>query len=299
MSNAGRLTLEWFGCTTFRLHVGGLTLMLDAYVTKVPGAAPQGMSAADVPEADFVFISHAHFDHMVDAADIAVRTGAAVVGNYEAIQVLRAAGVPDGQLLPASGGETVECGDGVNVRVLPGLHSCLFASSDTDSGASCLGDLGVSLQSRRAALRRLFEGIPQALPDIAEYFEQIAPHCSTDDGGQLTYLIDTPAGSILFNASSGYWRGIMSDVRADIALMALTGRPNVDGEPFQGSLADFLLGQVQMVRPSELILCHHDALLPPVTPPVDVGPALARIAEAAPYTKHRELRLREPVTLRS
>ena len=290
-------SLKWFGCTTFRLRVNDLTLMLDAYLSKVAGAAPQGLSAADIPAGDFVFISHAHFDHMVDAGPIAMATGATVVGNYEAIRVLRASGVPDEQLLPASGGETVDCGNGVTVRVFPSLHSCLFATSTPDSGASCLGDLGVSLQSRRAKVGQLFGLMSQAVAGGAEYFEKTAGRSSAEDGGQLTYLIDTGERSILFSASSGYWTGLMSQLHPDVAILALTGRPNVDGEPFQGSLADYLLGQVELLEPQRVILCHHDALLPPVMPAVDVEPALALLAEKAPQVKHLEMALCTPVSL--
>ncbi len=297
MSNEREFSLEWFGCTTFRLRVNGLTLMLDAYLSKVPGAMPQGLSAADIPAADFVFISHAHFDHMVDAAPIALATGATVVANYEAIRVLRGAGVPGEQLLAASGGETVECGQGVTARVLPSLHSCLFATSSPDSGASCLGDLGVSLQDRRARLSQLFELLPQAVDAGAGYFERTAGQCSPEDGGQLTYLIETPERSILFSASSGYWTGLISALRPDVAVLALTGRPNVDGEPFQGSLADYLLGQVQLLAPQQVILCHHDALLPPVMPAINVEQALALLAEKAPQAKHLDMPLCMPVSL--
>jgi hypothetical protein len=48
------------------------------------------------------------FVHSLPGADkIAVKTGAIVVGNGEAINVLRAAGVPEHQLMPVSGGERV------------------------------------------------------------------------------------------------------------------------------------------------------------------------------------------------
>jgi hypothetical protein len=48
------------------------------------------------------------FVYSLPGADkIAIKTGAIVVGNGEAINVLRAAGVPEGQLVPVSGGERV------------------------------------------------------------------------------------------------------------------------------------------------------------------------------------------------
>ena len=33
--NAAELQLEWFGCTTFRLRVRGLTLFFDTYVDRI------------------------------------------------------------------------------------------------------------------------------------------------------------------------------------------------------------------------------------------------------------------------
>ncbi|KAI8935606.1 hypothetical protein NX059_008171 [Plenodomus lindquistii] len=59
----------------------------------------------DVTEADYIFISHAHFDHLPGADRLARRTGAIVIANCEAINILRHAGVPETQLQPVSGGE--------------------------------------------------------------------------------------------------------------------------------------------------------------------------------------------------
>jgi len=48
------------------------------------------------------------FFYSLPGADkIAIKTGAIVVGNGEAINVLRTAGVPESQLVPVSGGERV------------------------------------------------------------------------------------------------------------------------------------------------------------------------------------------------
>jgi L-ascorbate metabolism protein UlaG (beta-lactamase superfamily) len=282
------LTLEWFGCTTFRLRTNGVTLLLDAYLHKVPEVRPQ-FAAADVPEADFVLVTHAHFDHMVDAAALALATGARIVGNYEVMRVLRLQGVPAEQLLPASGGETLDCGSGVSVRILPGLHSCLFAASDHDSAIGCVGDLGVSLAERREKVAALFGLLPSLDPGLAEYFARTEQSCSPDDGGQLNYLVTTPHGTVLLNASAGYWSSLIAGLRPDLALIALTGRPNVDGEPFQGSLADFLLAEVDLLQPRLVALCHHDPLLPPLTPAVDTTEALRRLAAEAPHVRYLEL----------
>lgn len=61
----------------------------------------------DVGKADYIFISHAHFDHLPGADRLARHTGAIVIANCEAINLLRQAGVPETQLQPVSGGERI------------------------------------------------------------------------------------------------------------------------------------------------------------------------------------------------
>jgi L-ascorbate metabolism protein UlaG (beta-lactamase superfamily) len=54
-------------------------VLLDPFLDENP-AAP--VKAADVA-ADFILVSHGHFDHIADAPAIALRTGATVVAIYE------------------------------------------------------------------------------------------------------------------------------------------------------------------------------------------------------------------------
>jgi L-ascorbate metabolism protein UlaG (beta-lactamase superfamily) len=294
--SAAELQLEWFGCTTFRVRTNGLTLFFDTYVDRPPGLPEVGLAARDVSEADFVFVSHAHFDHMLGVDTIATATGATVVCSYEVARVLRANGIPDAQILPVSGGEPVDCGRDVRVRAYPSLHSCLFAAASHESHVDCLGDLGISAQERAARVAALFDLFPSLGPDLAKWFAATDAHCSTRDGGQLCYLLETPNGSVFVNASSGYWSGIVADLRPDVAVLALVGRPNVNGEPHQGSLARFLVDQVELLKPSQVVLCHHDALLP-MLPATDTGEALALLARDAGYARHVDLSYAEAVPI--
>jgi L-ascorbate metabolism protein UlaG (beta-lactamase superfamily) len=273
-------TVEWFGTATFRIRTGGLTLFFDAYLDRLPGLEPVGLSTADVSEADFVFVSHAHFDHLAGADAIALGSGATVVASPESVRCLRACGVPEDQLLVVTGGETVHCGPSVHVRVLPALHSCLFAHNDPDSSVSCLGDLGVSAQERAAAVAALFDLMASAPEPAGPALRSLNERCSRHDGGQLAYLLTTTEGSVLVSGSAGYWRGIFTGLRPDVALLSLGGRPNVDGEPYQGSTAQYVLEQVQLLGAGRVAFCHHDPLFPGV-PGVDVGPAAAALEGAA------------------
>ena len=63
---AGVATLDWYGCATFRLRTGGLTIFLDAYIDRAPGrAGHRARRADDIDECDWIVIGHAHFDHLV------------------------------------------------------------------------------------------------------------------------------------------------------------------------------------------------------------------------------------------
>ncbi|KAL4810933.1 hypothetical protein BDV18DRAFT_155549 [Aspergillus unguis] len=99
-------TLEFFGATTFRLKAHGLTIFHDTWLEK-PKLLQRHLELEDVTVADYIFISHAHFDHLPGCDKLALRTGATVIANGEALNVLRRRGVPESQLLPVAGGERI------------------------------------------------------------------------------------------------------------------------------------------------------------------------------------------------
>jgi len=289
-------TIEWFGTTTFRIREAGMTLFFDAYLDRLPGLAPVGLTTAEVESADFVFVSHAHFDHLYGADNIALRTGAIVVGSPESVRCLRASGVPDAQLLVVTGGETVECGPTMKVRVLPALHACLFAHTESDVSLSCLGDLGVSAQERAEKVSQLFDLMNTAPAPLGPALAAVTRTTSMHDGGQLAYLLVTKDGSVLMSGGAGYWRGIFTGLRPDLALLSLSGRPNVDGEPFQGSSSEYALGQIELLRPRRVAFCHHDPLIPGL-PGVDVEPVAMALRDRASGVDYLEMQYNTPVPL--
>jgi L-ascorbate metabolism protein UlaG (beta-lactamase superfamily) len=290
------LTLEWLGCATFRVAVKGLTLFFDTFVDRVPSAEPVGVRSDEVTRADFVFISHAHLDHILGADVVAKNTGAPVIGSYEAIRVLRENGVPAEQLWPVSGGETIDCGRGASVSVLPALHSCIWAAGTADAGAARCGELAVPYQERQARTERALDALHAATAEISDYVGGALRRVSLADGGQLNYLLRSPEGSILVSASAGYWSGIVRDLRPDVAVLSIAGRPNLDGEPFQGSMAQFVAGEVAALRPRRVVFCHHDAWLPPL-PAIDAEPVAHELAARTPTAQPVTLGYSDPVAI--
>src|ERR1700692_1175503 len=78
--NPHTLAIRWTGYSNFELAYGGEIMLLDAYFDRGSMFAPLGFKAADVKKANVILIGHGHFDHMSDAASVAARTGAVVVG---------------------------------------------------------------------------------------------------------------------------------------------------------------------------------------------------------------------------
>ncbi len=73
------LELTWLGHATWLLRAGEQRVLVDPFLTDNP-SAEVGPAELDV---DFILITHGHFDHVADAADIANRCDATVVANYE------------------------------------------------------------------------------------------------------------------------------------------------------------------------------------------------------------------------
>jgi hypothetical protein len=264
-------TLTWLGCSTFQLEVEGINILLDAYVDRAVGADGPRFTSADITRADWILVGHSHFDHLWGAETIAARTGAKVVGSYETFRVLRDSGLPARQLLPVGGGETIVLGDGVTVSVFPSLHSASWAHrTDPPVDEECFGDQNVSYQERRSRERSREELLGLLDEDGRDHLTKALSLGARGDGGPLVYVITCPEGRLLFQDTAGCWSGVFSTLEPDVAIISAAGRGNLDGEPWQGSLAQFIARETELLSsPRRLILAHHDNWLPGFSTPGD------------------------------
>lgn len=283
-------TLDWFGCSTYRLTLNDTVVFLDAYIDRIDGAAGSGAHAADIAAADWILVGHSHFDHLWGAEVIARNTGAKIVGSHETVRVMENQGVPLEQMIPVSGGERIQIGEDTYVSVFPGLHSSVWSHLEPPAvDEVCTGDLNVPYHERadrQAALMQwLSSGLSQNVSDHLSETNQQA----RGDGHTLIFLIESPDGSVLFQDTSGYWTGMMSGLHPDVAILAAVGRGNVDGEPMQGSLAEFVGQEAALLQPKRVILGHHDDWMPGFSSPIDVEPIRLEIERRSPQTELVEL----------
>ncbi len=75
-----RMYLTYYGQSCFAVNIGGKKILFDPFITPNNLAKEIDVNAI---EADYIFLSHGHSDHIADCVDIAKRTGAKVVAAFE------------------------------------------------------------------------------------------------------------------------------------------------------------------------------------------------------------------------
>jgi hypothetical protein len=200
--------------------------------------------------------------------------------------VLREQDVPREQLLASSGGERHRLADGVTVAVYPSLHSCTWCAGTTELDQELRGHQGLT-EDERAKVGGLLAEIQRAANVGDDQAQELRQHISSaigsfSSGGPLVYLIETPAGSIFYQDSSGCWSGVLAGLRPDVAILAAAGRGNLDGEPFEGTLAQFVAHEAGLLDPETVVIGHHDNWLPPITGDTpDLAPVRRELAKVA------------------
>jgi len=73
------IKITWYSHACFLIETQQAKLLIDPFISDNP-LSPQ---KADQIEADYILVSHGHGDHLGDTVNIARRTGATVISNYE------------------------------------------------------------------------------------------------------------------------------------------------------------------------------------------------------------------------
>ena len=92
--------VTWLGHASFALDIDGHKVLLDPFLTGNPAASAD----PETIEADFILLSHGHGDHVGDAVQIAKRTGAQVISNFEICDWLHKQGVENTHAQHIGGG---------------------------------------------------------------------------------------------------------------------------------------------------------------------------------------------------
>ena len=84
------MEITYYGHSCFQVEIKGEKILFDPFITYNELAKEIDINKI---EADYIFLSHGHIDHIADCVSIAQRTGAKVVANWEIHEWLNKQGI--------------------------------------------------------------------------------------------------------------------------------------------------------------------------------------------------------------
>lgn len=128
------LTLTWMGVSTLLVDDGHSALLTDGFFSR-PGLGDvalrklkpsssridAALSRAGIDRLAAVLPVHTHYDHALDTAVVAQRTGASVVGGESAANIARGHGFPEDRIIVATPGAEMAFGD-LRVTLIESHH---------------------------------------------------------------------------------------------------------------------------------------------------------------------------------
>ena len=291
VEKSGQVVLTYLGTAGWEISDGTTILLIDPYLSRIIGPSPPGAPLIErtpgdtrpvygwedrpvpdaavidshVPRADFILVSHTHYDHVLDVPHIALKTNASVIGTESTENVLRAYGVPEPQLITVRGGEDYQFAT-FSVKVIPSIHSALDHKHYFSSARA--------LRGMKAPLT----------------LQQMHP-----EGGTLAFLIRFRGHQILAFGGMNYIEREIEGLRPEVVL--------VGAAPSRAEIYDYTgrlmrdLGFPAMVLPT-----HWDNFMAPYgasqQPALDALQSFLReVHTASPNTKVIVPRYFEPVAL--
>lgn len=127
------MKLTWYGHAAFGVETEKAKILIDPFFTGNP-VFPEDQREDAIAGLTHIALTHGHGDHIGDTLDIAAKTGATVIGNYDLIQWLQAQGLEKADF--GNTGGTLQH-DGFSVTFVQAFHSS--AMVDENGVAHSLG----------------------------------------------------------------------------------------------------------------------------------------------------------------
>lgn len=111
------MQVTYYGHSCFSVSAAGKRLLFDPFIS---GNELAKHISIDEIQADYIFVSHGHFDHMQDVVAIARRTGAMVLAGWELYNYFSKEGITNAMPINPGGKYTFEFG---TVKAFAAQHS--------------------------------------------------------------------------------------------------------------------------------------------------------------------------------
>ncbi|MCV7422242.1 MBL fold metallo-hydrolase [Mycobacterium yunnanensis] len=257
------LTVTWAGVTTLLVDDGESALMTDGFFSRPSLLAVGTRSIApsvaridgclarlNVDRLEAVLPVHTHFDHAMDSAVVAQRTGGRLVGGTSAAHLGRGAGLPDDRLTVATSGEPISLG-AFEVTLVEGSH--------------CPPDR--------------FPGVVDA--PVVPPVRASAYRCGE---AWSTLIHHRPSGRrLLVVGSAGFVPGALRGRRADVVYLGV-GQLGLQPERY---VVDYWQEAVRAVGARRVVVIHWDDFFRPLHEPLRALPYAADDLDASMRTLSR------------
>lgn len=242
------LTVTWAGVTTLLIDDGESALMTDGFFSR-PSLATVGLrrltpsapridgclARLRVERLEAVLPVHTHYDHAMDSAVVAERTGATLVGGQSAAQIGRGHRLPADRVVAATPGSPVELGP-YEVTLIEGDH----CPPDRFPGVI---DRPVAPPVKVSAYR------------CGEAWSTLVHHRPSDR-------------RLLIVGSAGFRPGALAGRSADVVYLGV-GQLGLQPESY---LADYWTETVRTVGARRVVLIHWDDFFRPLHEPLRALP---------------------------
>ncbi|HEY2451005.1 MAG TPA: MBL fold metallo-hydrolase [Mycobacterium sp.] len=245
------LTVTWLGVSTLLLDDGSSAVMTDGFfsrpslarvglgkVSPSPARVDGCLARVNVKRLEAVIPVHTHFDHALDSALVADRTGARLVGGESAANVGRGHGVAEDRLVVADSGTPIRLG-AFDITLVKSRHSPpdRFPGTITEP---------VIPPVKAAAYR------------CGEAWSTLVHHRPSDR-------------RLLIQGSAGFVKNSLAGQRADVVYLGV-GQLGLQPESY---LVDYWAETVQTVGARRVVLIHWDDFFQPLSKPLRALPYAA------------------------
>ena len=239
----GAIRVTFLGTATLLFDDGETKLMTDGFLTRPPLRKVIGPIQTDPKVVDAalekagatklaaLFVAHSHYDHALDCAYVARRTGAVLHGSASTLNVGRGGDVPEKQMVQFDHGGEYRFGR-FTVNVLRSKHSPPIRFLNDDLGQT-----------------------------IDRPLKQPAGFRDYKEGGAFDFLVRHGPHAILVNAGGSYLEGSRDGLRADVVFLT-TAVLGAQPAAFQAAYYNETVGKV---RPKLVVPIHWDNFMTPLT----------------------------------
>jgi L-ascorbate metabolism protein UlaG (beta-lactamase superfamily) len=248
----GGVRVTFAGVSTLLVSDGETALLTDGFFSRPglfrtlagriapdPDAISAGLARAGIAESPgalaAVFVVHSHYDHAMDAPDVARRTGALLVGSESTANIARGVGFDESRFRLARSGEPMSFGR-FRVTMIRARH------------------------------------FPHGMA-MGEITQPLVPPASAMDyleGGSYSVVFEHPDGTILVQGSAGWEGGALAGVRADVAFLGVGGLGTRD----RAYMEEYWRETAGAVGARRAIAIHWDDFTRPLSEPLVPMPRL-------------------------